>query len=37
MITLKDAPQVNLPLAFDVIQTQQQQQQGSTPVQAGGF
>jgi LPS-assembly protein len=37
MVTLKDAPQVSLPLAFDVLQTQQQQQQGGTPVQAGGF
>jgi len=37
MVTLKDAPQVNLPLAFDVIQNQQQQQQGGVPIQAGGF
>jgi hypothetical protein len=27
MVTLKDAPQVNLPLAFDVIGNQQQGQQ----------
>jgi hypothetical protein len=27
MITLKDAPQVNLPLAFDVLGNQQQGQQ----------
>jgi hypothetical protein len=27
MVTLKDAPQINLPLAFDVIGQQQQGQQ----------
>jgi hypothetical protein len=32
MLTLKDAPEVSLPLAFDVLGSQQQQQQGG----AGG-
>jgi hypothetical protein len=37
MLTLKDAPEVSLPLAFDVLGNQQQQQGGAGGAGGAGF